>query len=49
MIEHSFREITDKRIRRSAFSSVEQLIAAVEDFMRKQNDDPKPFIRTAPV
>jgi len=49
MIERWFREITDKRIRQGAFSSVEQLIAAVEDFMRKQNDDPKPFMWTAPV
>jgi len=49
MIERWFREITDKRIRRGAFGSVEQLIAAVEDFMRQQNENPKPFIWTAPV
>ena len=49
MIERWFREITDKRIRREAFTSVSQLIAAIDDFIRNHNQDPKPFIWTAPV
>jgi transposase len=49
MIERWFREITDKRIRREAFTSVPQLIAAIDDFIRNHNQDPKPFIWTAPV
>lgn len=49
MIERWFREITDKRIRRDAFTSVPQLIAAIEDFIKRHNEDPKPFIWTAKV
>jgi transposase len=49
MVERWFREITDKRIRRDAFTSVPQLIAAIEDFIRQHNENPKPFIWTAKV
>ncbi len=49
MIERWFREITDKRIRREALTSVPQLIAAIDDFIHNHNEDPKPFIWTAPV
>jgi transposase len=49
MIERWFREITDKRIRRGAFKSVPDLIAAIEDFIRKHNENSKPFIWTATV
>jgi transposase len=49
MIERWFRKITDKRIRREAFTSVPQLIAAIDDFIRQHNQDPKPFIWTASV
>jgi transposase len=49
MVERWFREITDKRIRRDAFTSVPQLIAAIEDFIQHHNENPKPFIWTAKV
>lgn len=49
LIERWFREITDKRIRRDAFKSVPQLIAAIKDFIRRHNENPKPFIWTAKV
>lgn len=49
MIERWFREITDKRIRREAFKSVPQLIAAIEDYIRHHNQDPQPYIWTAKV
>jgi transposase len=49
MVERWFREITDKRIRRDAFTSVPQLIAAIEDFIQHHNENPKPFIWTAQV
>jgi transposase len=47
LVERWFREITDKAIRRGSFSSVDELIAAIEEFIRVHNDDPKPFIWTA--
>jgi transposase len=47
MVERFFRDLTDKRIRREAFPSVQALITAIEDYMAKHNDHPKPFIWTA--
>jgi transposase len=47
MVERFFRDLTDKRIRRDAFSSVKALITAIEDYIAKHNDQPKPFIWTA--
>ena len=47
LVERWFREITDKRIRRGVFRSVEQLIAAIRAYIDEHNDDPKPFVWTA--
>jgi transposase len=47
MVERFFRDLTDKRIRRDAFPSVQTLITAIEDYIAKHNDQPKPFIWTA--
>ncbi len=47
LVERWFREITDKRIRRGAFQSVEQLIEAIRAYIDEHNDDPKPFVWTA--
>jgi transposase len=47
LVERFFREITDKRIRRGVFQSVEQLIEAIRAFIDERNDDPKPFVWTA--
>jgi transposase len=49
MIERWFREITDKRIRRSAFTSVPQLIAAITAYIDQHNENPKAFVWTAKV
>ena len=49
LIERWFREITDKRIRRGAFKSVPALIDAILEFIETHNDDPKPFVWSAPV
>ena len=40
-------ELTTKMIRRGVFRSVDELIAAIEEFLRVHNDDPKPFVWTA--
>ena len=47
LVERWFRELTDKRIRRGVFRSVPELIAAIEEYLRMNNDDPKPFEWTA--
>ena len=47
LVERWFREITDKRIRRGVFRSVEQLIEAIRGYIDEHNNDPKPFVWTA--
>jgi hypothetical protein len=39
--------LTDKAIRRGVIPSVDHLIAAIDDYLDKHNDDPKPFSWTA--
>jgi transposase len=47
LVERWFRELTDKAIRRGVFRSVGELTAAIEEYLRVHNDDPKPFVWTA--
>jgi len=47
LVERWFSELTTKMIRRGVFRSVEDLVAAIEQFLRLHNDDPKPFVWTA--
>jgi transposase len=47
LIERWFAEITRKRIRRGTFRSVPELIRAINDYIRQNNKQPKPFIWTA--
>jgi transposase len=49
LIERWFAELTNKRIRRDSFFSVEELIAAINEFLAAWNDNPKPFVWTATV
>jgi transposase len=49
LIERWFAELTNKRIRRGSFLSVDDLIAAIEDFLDAWNENPKPFVWTATV
>ena len=44
LVERWFKELTDRRLRRGAFSSVKSLVAAIELWAEHWNDDPKPFI-----
>jgi transposase len=46
LIERWFGEITRKRIRRGVFRSVPELISAIEEYIRHNNEDPKPFFWT---
>jgi transposase len=47
LVERWFREITDKAIRRGVFHSVNELITAIEEYLKANNDNPKPFVWTA--
>jgi transposase len=44
LVERWFKELTDRRLRRGAFSSVSHLIDAIELWTEHWNDDPKPFV-----
>ena len=43
-VERFFGLITEKRIRRSVFSSVDELQTAVMDYLARHNAQPKPFV-----
>jgi hypothetical protein len=49
LVERWFRELTTKRLRRGAFKSVAELIAAIEAFMAHHNRHPRSFTWTAKV
>ncbi|MGC8628064.1 MAG: transposase, partial [Acidimicrobiales bacterium] len=43
LVERWFRDLTGKRLRRGSFSSVAQLIEAIEGYIAHNNKDPKPY------
>ena len=43
LVERFFGEITSRRIRRGSYSSVDDLEAAIHDYLAHQNKKPKPF------
>jgi transposase len=47
MVERFFRNITTDRLRRGVFTSVPELVTAIEEYVNHHNVDPKPFIWTA--
>jgi transposase len=49
LIERWFAELTNKRIRRDSFFSVEELVAAVHQFLNAWNEKPRPFVWTPTV
>lgn len=49
LIERWFGQLTDKQLRRGVFTSVPDLVEAIEEFITVHNDDPKPFVWTAKV
>ncbi len=46
-VERWFGKITEQRIRRGVFKSVDELIAAIDDYIDANNKNPKPFVWTA--
>jgi transposase len=49
LVERWFEELSEKSIRRGAFVSVPDLIAAIESFNAAWNEAPRPFVWTATV
>jgi len=47
MVERFFRDLTQYRLRRGIFRSVEELILAIDQYIARHNENPKPFIWTA--
>jgi transposase len=47
LVERWFREITDKRIRRGTFDSVQELIQSIMDYIARHNQNPQAFEWTA--
>jgi len=47
MVERFFRDVTTKRIRRGVFHSVTELKDAIVDYVKKHNQNPKPYLWTA--
>ena len=46
MVERFFRDITVNRLRRGVFTSVAELVAAIDAYVAHHNTKPKPFIWT---
>ena len=46
MVERFFRDITDNRLRRGVFTSVPELVIAIDAYIAHHNIKPKPFIWT---
>jgi len=46
MVERFFHDITTEQLRRGVFTSVPELIAAIDTYIAHHNKDPKPFIWT---
>lgn len=46
MVERFFRDISENRLRRGVFTSVPELVAAINAYIAQHNRNPKPFIWT---
>lgn len=47
LVERWFGELTDKAIRRGVFHSVPDLIAAIDDYLKANDENPEPLMWTA--
>jgi len=46
MVERFFRDISENRLRRGVFTSVVELVSAIDEYVAHHNVDPKPFVWT---
>ena len=47
MVERFFRDINESRLRRGVFTSVHELVTAIDEYVAHPNSNPKPFTWTA--
>jgi hypothetical protein len=47
MVERFFRDLTANRLRRGVFRDVMELIEAIDNYVDRHNENPKPFLWTA--
>lgn len=47
MVERFFRDLTANRLRRGVFRDVPELVNAIDNYVGRHNENPKPFIWTA--
>ncbi|HEY7116905.1 MAG TPA: IS630 family transposase [Tepidisphaeraceae bacterium] len=47
MVERFFRDLSEKALRRGTFYNVDDLIGAIDEYINRHNQHPKPFIWTA--
>lgn len=47
MVERFFRNLDCQRLKRGVFTSVPELVDAIEQYIAHHNKNPKPFIWTA--
>ena len=46
MVERFFRNLSENRLKRGVFKSVDELVAAIKPFVLAHDEDPKPFVWT---
>ena len=44
LVERFFAELTEQRVRRGVFKSVDELEEAIHSYLDRRNQDPKPFV-----
>ena len=49
LVERFFGVLTEKQLRRGVFTSVQELEQKIQEYIDKQNEDPKPFVWTKSV
>jgi hypothetical protein len=46
MVERFFRDLTQNRLRRGVFRSVEELILAIDDYIGRHNENPPAILES---
>src|SRR6266540_3548915 len=49
LVERFFSELTERKLRRLAVSSVDELVDSITQYIDRRNENPKPFVWTATV
>ena len=49
LVESWFSKLTQQRLRRGVFCSVQELVAAIKDYLTHHNANPKPFVWSTTV